>query len=136
MSELEKIDPRVVGARIAEFRKACGKTQEEAAKHLGMSRPTYIAIEKGTRRSTPDEIVKLAAYFGRNVHEIVRPLAQIIELEPHLRAVVDQTGAGTVEVYEAIRKLHQFAVDYRELEQTVINGGFRLLPERQVAKAA
>ena len=67
MSELEKIDPRILGGRIAEFRKACGKTQEETGKHLGMSRPTYIAIEKGTRRCTPDEIVK--AIDGR-IYEI------------------------------------------------------------------
>lgn len=117
MSELEKIEPRVLGGRIADFRKACGKTQEETATHLGMSRPTYIAIEKGTRRATTDEVVKLAAFFGRSVHELVRQSAPMIELEPHLRAVVDQTRNGSEEVYEAIRQLHQFAVDYRELEQ-------------------
>ena len=119
MSELEKMDPRILGGRIADFRKSCAKTQEDTGKHLGMSRPTYIAIEKGTRRVTPDEIVKLAAYFGRSVHELVRPSAPAIELEPHLRAVVDQTGSGGEEVYDAIRQLHQFAVDYRELEQVV-----------------
>jgi Zn-dependent peptidase ImmA (M78 family)/transcriptional regulator with XRE-family HTH domain len=117
MSELEKIEPRVLGGRIADFRKACSKTQEETATHLGMSRPTYIAVEKGARRPTSDEVVKLAAFFGRSVHELVRPSAPMIELEPHLRAVVDQTRSGGEEVYEAIRKLHQFAVDYRELEQ-------------------
>ena len=119
MSELEKIDPRVLGGRIAEFRKACGKTQEETGQHLGMSRPTYIAIEKGTRRAMPDEVVKLAAFFGRSVHELVRRSAPTIELEPHLRAVVDQTGSGGEVVYEAIHQLHQFAVDYRELEEVV-----------------
>ena len=94
MSELEKIDPRMLGGRIADFRKACGKTQEETGNHLGMSRPTYIAIEKGTRRVSPVEVVTLAAYFGRSVHELVRPSAPAVELEPHLRAVVDQRGGG------------------------------------------
>ena len=119
MSEMDKIDPRIVGGRVAEFRKACGKTQEETGKHLGMSRPTYIAIEKGTRRATPDEIVRLAAYFGRSVHELVRPTAPTVELEPHLRGVIDQAGSDSEEVYDAIRQLHQFAVNYRELEQVV-----------------
>lgn len=128
MSELEKIDPRILGGRIAEFRKACGKTQEDTGKHLGMSRPTYIAIEKGTRRVTADEIVKLAAYFGRSVHELVRSSAPAIELEPHLRAVVDQTGSGGEEAYDAIRQLHQFAVDYRELEQAVEAKPFENFP--------
>ena len=44
------IDPRVLGQRISEARKARGKTQEEVAEFLDYSRPTYIAIEKGERR--------------------------------------------------------------------------------------
>ena len=59
------IDPRVLGKRIIEARKARGKTQEEVAAFLGYSRPTYIAIEKGERPARPDEIIKLASFFGR-----------------------------------------------------------------------
>ena len=44
---LLETDPRILGRRIAEARKARGKTQEEVAEFLGCSRPTYIAIEKG-----------------------------------------------------------------------------------------
>src|SRR4051794_22722404 len=51
-----EIDPRVLGQRIAESRKARGKTQEEVAEFLGCSRPTYIAIEKGDRAAKPEEI--------------------------------------------------------------------------------
>jgi transcriptional regulator with XRE-family HTH domain len=43
------VDPRILGQRIAEARKARGKTQEEVADFLECSRPTYIAIEKGDR---------------------------------------------------------------------------------------
>ena len=46
---LDSINPRILGQRIAEARKARGKTQEEVAEFLGYSRPTYIAIEKGER---------------------------------------------------------------------------------------
>ncbi|HRA89452.1 MAG TPA: ImmA/IrrE family metallo-endopeptidase, partial [Planctomycetaceae bacterium] len=119
MSEFEKMDPHVLGRRIADFRKACGKTQEETGKHLNMSRPTYIGIEKGTRRVTSDEIVSLASYFGRSVHEMVRPEVSNIELEPHLRAALDHSTAESNDVLAAIRQLHEFAVDYRELERIV-----------------
>ena len=47
------IDPRIFGQRLAEARKARGITQEAAAAHLGCSRPTYIAIEKGERPPSP-----------------------------------------------------------------------------------
>jgi len=39
------INPRLLGQRISEARKARGKTQEEVAGFLNYSRPTYIAIE-------------------------------------------------------------------------------------------
>jgi transcriptional regulator with XRE-family HTH domain len=65
MPQPEKLDPRIVGRRIAESRKARGKTQEEMAEFLNCSRPTYIAIEKGERLAKSDEIVKLAAFLGR-----------------------------------------------------------------------
>jgi DNA-binding XRE family transcriptional regulator len=47
-----------VGRRIAEARKARGKTQDEVADFLEMSRPTYIAIEKGDRSAKSDEMIK------------------------------------------------------------------------------
>ena len=73
MPQPNALDPRIVGQRIAEARKARGKTQEEVADFLGCSRPTYIAIEKGDRPAKSEEVVKLASYLGRKVHEIVRP---------------------------------------------------------------
>ena len=50
MPRLGKTDPRILGQRITEARKARGKTQEELADLLECSRPTYIAIEKGDRQ--------------------------------------------------------------------------------------
>src|SRR5687768_2499307 len=84
----EPVDPHLLGQRLEEARKARGVTQEEAADHLGCSRPTYIGIEKGERRAKPEEILKLAAFFGRRVHEIVRPGEPVADLQPHLRAQV------------------------------------------------
>ncbi len=117
MVEAEHADPRILGQRLTVTRKARGVTQEEAATHLGCSRPTLIAIEKGDRRVKPDEIVKLAAYYGRSVHELVRPGVETVALEPHLRAVVDPASAPPEEMYAAIAELERFAEDYRELER-------------------
>jgi len=55
------------------LRQARGKTQAEVAGFLEISRPTFIAIEKGDRAAKSAEIIKLAAYLGRKVHELVRP---------------------------------------------------------------
>ena len=118
MNEFEAIDPRTLGLRLTEARKACGITQEAAAEHLGMSRPTFIAIEKGTRCAASEEVVKLAALYGRGIHELVRVGPPPVDLEPHLRAVLDESRSSD-EVHQAIRELQRFADDYRQLEQLV-----------------
>jgi Zn-dependent peptidase ImmA (M78 family)/transcriptional regulator with XRE-family HTH domain len=111
-------DPRVLGQRITEARKARGKTQEEVAEFLGYSRPTYIAIEKGDRTAPPDEIVKLASFFGRKVNELVRPGEPVTDLQPHLRAVADKMKPGEqTGLNAAIDQLQALAEDYRELER-------------------
>ena len=117
MPRIEQADPKVVGQRLAQARVARGKTQEQVAAHLGCSRPTLIAIEKGTRKAKPDEIVRLAEFYGRSVHEIVRPGAPNVELAPHLRAAVDGSRGHADELDAAIDKLQQFADDYRQLER-------------------
>src|SRR5437667_9217916 len=118
MPQHETIDPRILGQRIAEARKARGKTQEEVADFLECSRPTYIAIEKGDRAAKSDEIIKLASYLGRKVHELVRPTEPVVELQPHLRAAVEKMKGGDGEALNAaIDELQRLAEDYRELEK-------------------
>lgn len=120
MAENELLDPRVLGKRIAESRKARGKTQAEVAEFLGYSRPTYIAMEKGDRATRPDEIVKLADFLGRKVHELVRAGEPVTDLQPHLRAAADKMSdgdQGRPALDAAIGELQALAEDYRELER-------------------
>jgi Zn-dependent peptidase ImmA (M78 family)/DNA-binding XRE family transcriptional regulator len=111
-------DPRILGRRIAEARKARGKTQEEVADFLGCSRPTYIAIEKGDRAAKSDEISKLAPFLGRNVHELVRPTDPVVDLQPHLRAVAEKMKGPDEEALKAaVDEFQRLAEDYRDLER-------------------
>ncbi len=124
------LDPKALAERLAAARRSAGKTQEEAGAVLGVSRPTYIAMEKGLRPVQPQELVKLASFFGRTVHELARrrePLA----LEPHLRAAVDQSRAETPELFEAIKEFERFAEDYRQLE-ILLNAPLASNPPPQV----
>src|SRR5260370_8591045 len=118
MVQLEEIDPKILGQRLAEARKARGMTQEDVAEFLGYSRPTYIAMEKGERLAKADEIMRLAGHFGRSVHELVRPGEPVVALQPHLRATAERMKAGDDrQLLEAIDEFQRFADHYRELEE-------------------
>ena len=116
-TDLDRINPRILGQRLAEVRKARGITQEEAAAQLECSRPTYIAIEKGERPAKAAEVVKLAAFFGKRVHELVLQSEPVSDLQPHLRAEAQRMQAGDGELERAIGEFQQFVEDYRELER-------------------
>lgn len=130
MIDGSRVAPATLGQRLAEARKEAGRTQQQAAEHLGCSRPILIAIEKGTRPARPDEVVRLATLYGRSVHELVRPGEPAVALEPHLRAAVDTTRTDVAEVNEAVKVLERFAEDYRELERITHSPMvFNYLPE-------
>jgi Zn-dependent peptidase ImmA (M78 family)/DNA-binding XRE family transcriptional regulator len=118
MPQPDALDPRILGRRIAEARKARGKTQEEVADFLGCSRPTYIAVEKGDRLAKSEEVVKLAAFLGRTINELVRPTEPVVNLRPHLRAAVEKMkGADAEALNAAIDEFQRLAEDYRDLEK-------------------
>lgn len=118
MGNPDTLDPRILGQRITEARKARGKTQEEVAVFLGCSRPTYISIEKGERLAKTEEILKLAPFLGKKVNDLVRPNEPVIDLLTHLRAVAEKMkGTEETELQTAIAELQEFVEDYRDLER-------------------
>jgi Zn-dependent peptidase ImmA (M78 family)/DNA-binding XRE family transcriptional regulator len=125
MVQLDMTDPKLLGQRLAEARKARGVTQEDAAKHLQCSRPILIAIEKGTRPPKAEEIIRLAALYGRQVHELLRPGEPVLDLQPHLRAVAQRVDAEDPELLQAISELQRFTEDYRRLEE-IMNAPLKL----------
>ncbi|MCS6976705.1 MAG: XRE family transcriptional regulator [Gemmatales bacterium] len=118
MPQPDTLNPRILGQRIAEARKARGMKQEEVAEFLGCSRPTYIAIEKGERLAKSDEIIRLAAFFGKQVNEIVRPTEPVVDFQPHLRAVAAKMKVpDEAALQAAIADFRELAENYRDLER-------------------
>ena len=56
--------------KIKELRKKNGLSQEQIAKTIGVSRPTYTSIESGKQELSLDEAKKLATLFGIGVDEL------------------------------------------------------------------
>jgi Zn-dependent peptidase ImmA (M78 family)/DNA-binding XRE family transcriptional regulator len=111
-----KVDPKIVGKRLSDARKARGITQDEAAKHLGCSRPTLIAIEQGKREAKATEIQSLAKFYGRKVSDFVRQAEPLVDLQPHLRAVAQGMQEENADVFIAIEALQKYAENYHRIE--------------------
>lgn len=100
--------------RITAARKAAKVSQQDAALCIKVSRPTYIAIEKGERDVKADELAALAALFKTPVSRLVRQDSPPPQIAPHLRGEVLKAGQDAG-LEEAINKLADFVDDYQFL---------------------
>lgn len=60
-----------IATRVKAMREQRGLLQHEVAEKMGISRPTYIAVESGKKQLTIDEAVKLADVLKTSVDELV-----------------------------------------------------------------
>src|SRR5947209_6870591 len=114
---LDQIDPKVLGARLQEARKARGMTQQAVAEQMGMARTTLVAIEKGERRVTPEELIRLAAVYGRAVSEFVSRQVVTAGFVPQFRAEWREDFDQDDGLEKAGEELQRLAEDYLELER-------------------
>jgi Zn-dependent peptidase ImmA (M78 family)/transcriptional regulator with XRE-family HTH domain len=114
----ESISIANLAERLLAARKAAKVTQETAADHLGISRPTFIGIEKAVRRPKPDELVKLAALYRQPVSKLLRGDSVPEPLRPHLRSVLESSSGDTGSLEDAVAKLTSYIDDYQFIERT------------------
>lgn len=114
---LNHIDPKAVGSRVQEARKARGLTQQAVAEHMSMARTTLVAIEKGERRITPHEVVKFAELFARPVSEFVSRQSVTVGFVPQFRAAWRQDFDQNSDLERSAAELQSVAEDYVELER-------------------
>lgn len=117
---LEKIDPKTIGARLQEARRARGRTQQDVAEEMDMARTTVVAIEKGERRLVPDELIKIAGFYGLSVSKLLNRTTATQDFVPQFRYTWRKDFEETPELEKVSFDLQQLAEDYFELEQ--LNG--------------
>ena len=82
---LEKIDPKILGNKLQESRNARGLKQQDVADQMNMARTTIVAIEKGERRVNPDELIKFAKIYGRDVSKLLNRVSVARDFVPQFR---------------------------------------------------
>ncbi len=114
---LDQIDPKVLGARLAQARKARGMTQQAVADEMEVARTTLVAVEKGERRVTPEELIGLAALYGRPVAEFVSKQVVTTGFVPQFRAEWLEDFRREEGLEKVGDELQRLAEDYVELER-------------------
>lgn len=113
----ERVNLNALAERLAAARKSAKITQEAAADHLGLSRPTFIAIEKASRRPRPEELVKLSELYRVSLNKLLRDDPRPHQLRPHLRSVLEAGAEGQEGLTVATELLTDFIDDYQYLER-------------------
>lgn len=107
--------------KIKEFRLNKGLSQEQLARVIGVSRPTYTAIEAGKQELSLDEAKKLATLFGFGVDELLSGATPNIEKYKHmiltyLRMNMSEDGKIPKTKLAKLLYLADFAWFYNHLE--------------------
>lgn len=131
MADLNEISAQEIGRRLRLARENAGILQEEAAQQLGFSRPTLVAIEKGSRRIRIPELQKLANHYGVSVNALLRREAVHNDLVPRFRKL---RGTEDSHVVDAIQLLNDLVKAEVELENVLgIVRDRRYPPERGIS---
>ena len=119
---LDTIDPRALGRRLQDARRARGLTQLEVAEALEVTRTTITAMEKGERKVRPEEVVRLASIYGRAVGDLVGSRDPVQGFAVQFRASVVglESPSAQQDLARAVGEFQQLCEDYRYLE--TLNG--------------
>lgn len=113
--------------KIVEYRKESGYTYEEVGRAIGRSRQTVSCWEKMTRQPTSDDVVKLAAIFGRSISDFYPP-EQIDAAEGARDGFVhrmDELSVREWALVKQLRKLNPDALEETEHFVSILAGSRR-----------
>lgn len=119
-----------IGKRLRIARESVRLNQSEAAKKIDVGRTTIVAMEKGARRVTIEELQKLAALYKTSANAILRNEAVHVDLVPRFRKL---NRSADKAVSEAAELLNSLAGAETELENLLgINRTKLYPPERPI----
>jgi Zn-dependent peptidase ImmA (M78 family) len=111
MADLNEVSAQEIGRRLRLARENASIRQDEAAKVIGLSRPTLVAIEKGARRIRIQELQSLANHYGVSVNGLLRREAVHTDLVPRFRRLRENEDAQTLEAVQLLNDLVKAEVE-------------------------
>lgn len=115
MADLNELSAQEIGRRLRLARENAGIRQDDAAQVIGMSRPTLVSIEKGTRRVRIQELQKLASHYGVSVNGLLRREAVHTDLIPRFRKMKETEDQHTAEAVDLLNDLVKSEVELENI---------------------
>ena len=105
MADLNELGAQEIGRRLRLARENAGIRQDDAARFIGMSRPTLVSIEKGVRRVRIEELQVLTHHYGVSVNALLRREAVHTDLLPRFRKLRETDDKHAVEAIQLFNDL-------------------------------
>lgn len=103
--------------RLKKLRKDAGLTQVDVAEKLGISQPAYASWERGIKKPTQDNLVKIAKLFNASIDTLVSndktDGIDLSEVELLFRTTSDNMSNEEKEVFK--QELLQFMKERKKL---------------------
>ncbi|MFC2696366.1 MAG: helix-turn-helix domain-containing protein [Candidatus Absconditicoccaceae bacterium] len=126
--------------RLKNLRKKAGFTQVDVASKLGISQPAYASWERGVKKPTQENLVKIAQIFNVSIDYLVGNSEEKLDELDNIELLFRMNSKGLTDEEKAIFKKE--LIDFMEerkkaFEQENYNDGFRqsLLCERRKYRA-
>ena len=102
--------------RLKELRKKANFTQVEVAEKLGISQPAYASWERGVKKPTQENLVKIAQVLNVSVDYLVGNLEESDELD-NIELLFRMNSKGLTEEEKEVfkKELIEFMEERREL---------------------
>lgn len=111
MADVNELSAQEIGRRLRLARENACIRQDQAAEVIGMSRPTLVSLEKGTRRVRIQELQLLARHYGVSVNALLRREAVHTDLVPRFRKLRETEDDHTREAVELLNGLVKAEVE-------------------------
>lgn len=115
MADLNDMTSQEIGRRLRLARESAKIRQDEAAKVIGMSRPTLVSIEKGDRRIRIEELQALTNHYGVSVNAVLRREAVHTDLVPRFRRLRETEDSHTAEAVKLLNDLVKAEVELENI---------------------
>jgi len=115
MADLNELSAQEIGRRLRLARENARIRQDEAAKVIGLSRPTLVSIEKGDRRVRIQELQALANHYNISVNALLRREAVHTDLVPRFRRLHETEEGHTAEAVQMLNDLVKAEIELENI---------------------